>query len=59
MPIPFKLTSGEHAKIMNDPLHYELDIRFNSKKNVYEGETTPPMMKRIQAVLDAPEKNQP
>ena len=59
MAVPFKVTPSEYAKIKNDPLHYDLNMSFNSKSNMYEGETDPPTMKRIQAVLDSPEKNQP
>lgn len=53
MAVPFKLTPGERAIIMNHPIHYNLSLRFNSKSNKYEGEAeTPAQVKEINKILN-------
>lgn len=52
--IPFKLTNAQRDKIMNDPLHYNLSMRFNTKDNMWEGETDGPTMTLIKAIVDEP-----
>jgi hypothetical protein len=50
----FTLTLGQYALIMNDPVHYDISMRFNSKTNKYEGEANPQQMRKIKALVDEP-----
>lgn len=53
MAIPFKLTPAEYAKVKNDPIHYNLSMRFNGRDGFWEGEAeTQAQIKQINTIIN-------
>lgn len=38
MAIPFKVSIRDYDKIKNDPIHYTLQMQYNQKEDVWEGD---------------------
>lgn len=54
MAVPLKLTNAQHQAIMNNPLHYDLSMRYSEKDGFWECDCDAATAKRVKAIVDTP-----
>jgi hypothetical protein len=52
---PFKLTPAQHTKVMNHPVHYNIEaVRYNEKEKMFECNASPSDLQIIKSIVDEP-----
>ena len=54
MAVPLKLNNAQHKALMDDPIHYDLAMRYSEKDGTWECDCDAATANKVKKIVDTP-----